>query len=237
MSDVSQGPGWWIASDGKWYPPHLHPRAVSPHSDAQDYSATVSAEAVPTGGLASSPIGAPSTSSGGSVAPPSRRRGIPSTPWIVASVLLVAALIVGLIAINQTSSADKWRKDDQKALAELAVARRTIKSLNAKVATLNKNVSSLDTQLSAQANAKEKALDQNTVLGKIVAAESTVSTELNNCVTDLDLLLRTVATALATNSLRAADSITSEATTAGTVCRRAQADNQALQSAIRTATG
>jgi len=21
MSDVSQGPGWWIASDGKWYPP------------------------------------------------------------------------------------------------------------------------------------------------------------------------------------------------------------------------
>lgn len=25
MSDVSQGPGWWLASDGKWYPPHLHP--------------------------------------------------------------------------------------------------------------------------------------------------------------------------------------------------------------------
>ncbi|CAM8621092.1 Domain of unknown function DUF4190 [Acidimicrobiia bacterium] len=21
MSDTSQGPGWWIASDGKWYPP------------------------------------------------------------------------------------------------------------------------------------------------------------------------------------------------------------------------
>ena len=27
MSDVSQGEGWWIASDGKWYPPHLHPEA------------------------------------------------------------------------------------------------------------------------------------------------------------------------------------------------------------------
>ena len=25
MSDVSQGPGWWIASDGKWYAPELHP--------------------------------------------------------------------------------------------------------------------------------------------------------------------------------------------------------------------
>lgn len=25
MSDISQGPGWWIASDHKWYPPELHP--------------------------------------------------------------------------------------------------------------------------------------------------------------------------------------------------------------------
>lgn len=25
MSDTSRGPGWWIASDGKWYPPESHP--------------------------------------------------------------------------------------------------------------------------------------------------------------------------------------------------------------------
>ena len=25
MSDESQGPGWWLASDRKWYPPDLHP--------------------------------------------------------------------------------------------------------------------------------------------------------------------------------------------------------------------
>jgi hypothetical protein len=25
MSDVSRGPGWWIASDGRWYPPEQHP--------------------------------------------------------------------------------------------------------------------------------------------------------------------------------------------------------------------
>lgn len=30
MSDVSQGPGWWTASDGKWYPPELHPNYVPP---------------------------------------------------------------------------------------------------------------------------------------------------------------------------------------------------------------
>jgi uncharacterized RDD family membrane protein YckC len=27
MSDVSQGPGWWQASDGKWYPPEQAPGA------------------------------------------------------------------------------------------------------------------------------------------------------------------------------------------------------------------
>jgi uncharacterized RDD family membrane protein YckC len=30
MSDVSQGDGWWLASDGKWYPPHLAPQPVPP---------------------------------------------------------------------------------------------------------------------------------------------------------------------------------------------------------------
>jgi len=30
MSDTSQGDGWWIASDGKWYPPEQHPDYVAP---------------------------------------------------------------------------------------------------------------------------------------------------------------------------------------------------------------
>jgi len=25
VADMSQGPGWWLASDAHWYPPHLHP--------------------------------------------------------------------------------------------------------------------------------------------------------------------------------------------------------------------
>jgi hypothetical protein len=29
MSDVSPGPDWWQASDGKWYPPHLHPDVLN----------------------------------------------------------------------------------------------------------------------------------------------------------------------------------------------------------------
>jgi len=30
MSDVPPGPGWWIASDGRWYPPEAHPAATAP---------------------------------------------------------------------------------------------------------------------------------------------------------------------------------------------------------------
>ncbi len=30
MSDVSQGPGWWQASDGRWYAPALHPSQQQP---------------------------------------------------------------------------------------------------------------------------------------------------------------------------------------------------------------
>ena len=30
MSDTAQGPGWWQASDGKWYSPELHPNYLPP---------------------------------------------------------------------------------------------------------------------------------------------------------------------------------------------------------------
>ena len=35
MSDTSQGPGWWLASDGKWYPPHLAPQPPPPQPAPQ----------------------------------------------------------------------------------------------------------------------------------------------------------------------------------------------------------
>ncbi|MGI9623240.1 MAG: DUF4234 domain-containing protein [Acidimicrobiales bacterium] len=36
MSDTSQGPGWWEASDGKWYPPESHPdQRPDPPSDVR----------------------------------------------------------------------------------------------------------------------------------------------------------------------------------------------------------
>lgn len=55
MSDVSQGPGWWLASDGKWYPPHTAPQATvaSDHETAAGWEpASLPADpaVTPTGG-------------------------------------------------------------------------------------------------------------------------------------------------------------------------------------------
>ena len=33
MSEQSGGPGWWQASDGKWYPPEQAPTAAQPTVD------------------------------------------------------------------------------------------------------------------------------------------------------------------------------------------------------------
>jgi uncharacterized RDD family membrane protein YckC len=42
MTDVSPGPGWWIASDGRWYPPHLRPAAVHAPASPQSNGAPAS---------------------------------------------------------------------------------------------------------------------------------------------------------------------------------------------------
>jgi hypothetical protein len=58
MSDVSQGPGWWIASDGKWYPPEQHPNYQPPTPPGLSGSADPPIS--PTGPLWSGPPATPS---------------------------------------------------------------------------------------------------------------------------------------------------------------------------------
>ena len=52
MSDVSQGPGWWLASDGKWYPPEQSPDPVaqSPGFPLPLFPGTTGPTAVPSSG-------------------------------------------------------------------------------------------------------------------------------------------------------------------------------------------
>lgn len=53
MSDVSQGEGWWLASDYKWYPPETHPQYVAPSASADQPSEPLSSvePEQPTGSL------------------------------------------------------------------------------------------------------------------------------------------------------------------------------------------
>lgn len=46
MSDVSQGPGWWLASDGKWYPPTATPAGPPPRRYCRHCGMEVSPQAV-----------------------------------------------------------------------------------------------------------------------------------------------------------------------------------------------
>ncbi|HEV8064784.1 MAG TPA: hypothetical protein VGP46_08140, partial [Acidimicrobiales bacterium] len=46
MSDVPQGRGWWQASDGRWYPPHLQPDWAT-HGGRPEDPSTGSREGLP----------------------------------------------------------------------------------------------------------------------------------------------------------------------------------------------
>lgn len=90
LSQVSQGPGWWIASDGKWYPPHLHPSVLNQIT----YSSGVPI-ATPTGIPRTTPGTTPASTSGatsGATSGKSQRIGL----WMA----FVAVLVIGLIGLG-----------------------------------------------------------------------------------------------------------------------------------------
>src|SRR5271166_3766811 len=76
MSDTSQGEGWWLAGDGKWYPPETAAPSLSPSTDAsltQQTSVRLSQEASQDGAPSEqvSVEGTSSTADPGALAPPS----------------------------------------------------------------------------------------------------------------------------------------------------------------------
>jgi Mycobacterium 19 kDa lipoprotein antigen len=79
MTDRPQGPGWWQASDLKWYPPEQHPNYVAPPSPPPTHTATQS----------------PSTTK-----PPS---GPSKAGFVVAGLallLVIAALVTGRVVLG-----------------------------------------------------------------------------------------------------------------------------------------
>lgn len=95
MSDSSQGQGWWQASDGKWYPPELHPSntpklpppgSQPPSAAAQPSSSAAQPQYVPTGPVIIAKK-------------PWWRRW-----WVIALGVLV--LVVGIAAVAGSNEAD-----------------------------------------------------------------------------------------------------------------------------------
>ena len=82
MSDVSQGPGWWLASDGKWYSPQQTPGPVPTTAipEGRTLSGTEQAPTIPVSvpGAASTPQGnAPPSALPGYGSPPTSGYGPP----------------------------------------------------------------------------------------------------------------------------------------------------------------
>ena len=57
MSEVSQGPGWWLASDGKWYPPTQAPGYVPASTPPDSTAGAADAEALAPPGFGPSSAG------------------------------------------------------------------------------------------------------------------------------------------------------------------------------------
>ena len=148
--------------------------------------------------------------------------------WVLASVFFLTTTAATLVAVHQNSIANAWHREYQQAEVRLAAAHASIASLTSQIGNLN-------TQLAAQSTAKEKALDQNSVLTGLVSQEATVSTELNSCVSDLRTFIGSVGDYL--NSGYLDPNLTYESDNASATCNQAQSANQALQSALSGATG
>ena len=119
MSDVSGGDGWWMASDGKWYPPETHPdrqaasvqaqppiasqptpeQPVAPQSTQQlPGPVDAPAQSLEPPGQASQPLMMPPEASEG--APKKRKRG----RWIIAAAIVVVVVVVAVVVAGSKGS-------------------------------------------------------------------------------------------------------------------------------------
>ena len=149
MSDTAQGPGWWLASDGKWYPPELWtgPPTTRPPSAAPPgpvrmpaYGTQPNPSAAPNPGVppyaggpygsygaqvqpgAYAPYGRPMAYGG----PPQKTNGLAIASLICSCAgLLVVPLIVGVVfgfvARAQIKQSQGAQRGDGLAIAGIVV--------------------------------------------------------------------------------------------------------------------
>jgi hypothetical protein len=112
MSDTSQGPGWWLASDGKWYPPETW------------------AGAVPQTGAATGPAGGPGYPSyqGGPIYAARPTNGLAVAAlvcscagWLLLGLPCVLGIIFGFVARGQIKRSNGHQQGEGMALAGIIV--------------------------------------------------------------------------------------------------------------------
>jgi hypothetical protein len=133
MSDTSQGPGWWLASDGKWYPPELWtgPPLSGPASAQGAPSAypgqggTPPATGAPYGGQFPSAGYAPYPSYGAPVVKRTNGLAIASLVCACAGFLLtfpaLLGVVFGFVARSQIRRSGGTQGGDGLALAGIIV--------------------------------------------------------------------------------------------------------------------
>jgi hypothetical protein len=124
MSDTSGGPGWWLASDGRWYPPEQHPQYGAPPPS-------------PFGAPSGSPYGAPTGpsypypvpgyfGSPGPAGPRTSGMAIASFVcslggFILAGIPSVVGVVLGFVARGQIRRSDGTQTGAGLALAGIIV--------------------------------------------------------------------------------------------------------------------
>ena len=133
MSDTSQGPGWWLASDGKWYPPELWtgPPVSGPvlrQNAPSAYPGQVGAAPAPTGAPYGGQVPRPGSIPFAPYAVPVKRNNGLAVASLVCScagfVLFVPAvlgIIFGFVARSQIRRSGGTQGGDGLAIAGIIV--------------------------------------------------------------------------------------------------------------------
>ena len=110
MSDTSQGPGWWLASDGKWYPPETAPPPPPPPSrlDLGSHELGNTATVPPPD---TSPRGHPDSERVATPQPVSRRGW---TGWRITSLVIGSLVLLISLALLVGGAVATWADNTQR---------------------------------------------------------------------------------------------------------------------------
>jgi len=133
MSDTAQGPGWWLASDGKWYPPELWtgpPNAGPAGMPTTQPSVPTSPGPAPAYGAASTPPTAPGYGqyppygAGATATPKTNGLAVASLICSCAGLFFLPVfpgIILGFVAHSQIKRSNGMQRGDGLAIAGIIV--------------------------------------------------------------------------------------------------------------------